>query len=119
MTEGYYIKLLTNTVLTLGCTQVDPVLTPIPLTPGWNIVSYLRDDPMDASAALASLGPNLIIAKNNTGNVFFPAVPLNTIGDCLPGQGYQVKVASADTLWYPANTVRMAANVPYVEAENG
>lgn len=47
----------------------------IVLNAGWNMLAYLRDNPMNIETALASLTNNniLMIAKDNMGNVFYPA----------------------------------------------
>ncbi|MCP4089319.1 MAG: T9SS type A sorting domain-containing protein [Gammaproteobacteria bacterium] len=109
--EGYKVKASNTTTLNLGCTRVDPALTPISLSGGWSLVSYLRTDSLNAATALASLGANLIVAKDNFGNTYFPSIPLNGIGDLAPGQGYQVKLSAPATLTYPANTARLSDGV--------
>ncbi|MCP4089330.1 MAG: hypothetical protein GY746_06015, partial [Gammaproteobacteria bacterium] len=108
--QGYKVKASAGDTLAVGCNPVDPATTPISLPAGWSIISYLRNDPMDAATALASLGDTLIIAKNNVGSVYLPSIPLNIIGDQLPGQGYQVKLNAPATLTYPANTARVSGS---------
>jgi len=49
---GYMIKLQDPAVLTVIGKRVDPQ-TPIPLTPGWNWISYLPQQPLDVNEALA------------------------------------------------------------------
>jgi hypothetical protein len=58
---------------------------------------------MRSDSALASLGSNVVIVKNNLGQVYWPALTINTIGSMRPGQGYQVYLSGAGTLTYPAN----------------
>jgi len=110
VTKGYRVKASSANVLSIGCTQVDPASTPISLASGWDIIPYLRDDAMDVEIALASLGLNLIIAKDDSGNVFIPILSINDIGDLQPGKGYQVKLSSPGTLTFPSNTVRVPAS---------
>lgn len=114
--EGYLIRAATETAFDIGCTQLLPEETPIPLRLGWSMIAYLRDDAMDVSAALAGLSGSLMVAKNNTGNVYLPALSLNTLGNMEAGQGYQVKLSGADTLLYPPNTGRTASVIPYTPA---
>ncbi|MCP4123138.1 MAG: T9SS type A sorting domain-containing protein [Bacteroidetes bacterium] len=112
LTKGYKVKALTGTTLTIGCDQADPAATPIHLPGGWSIVSYVREDAMDAATALASLGDTLIMAKDNNGAMFVPDF-MNDIGDLLPGQGYLVKLTEPATLLYPANTARYSGVSTY------
>jgi hypothetical protein len=58
---------------------------------------------MRVDSALGSLGSNVVIAKNNLGQVYWPALTVNTIGSMRPGQGYQMYLSGAGTLTYPAN----------------
>jgi len=60
---------------------------------------------MSIVTALASLGNNLVIAKNNAGQYYIPAYGLNTIGNMLPGQGYYLYLSADGTLTYPPNTL--------------
>ena len=68
---------------------------------GWNMISYLRSTPMDISIALSSLGSNIILVKNNSGQTYIPSLSINTIGNMVSGQGYQVKMAAPGILVYP------------------
>jgi len=63
---------------------------------------------MYAPTALADLGTNLVIVKNNDGHVYFPAWGLNTLGNLNPGEGYYINVAEEADLLYPANSVGKA-----------
>jgi len=101
--EGYKIKSSNVTTLVVGCQQVDPVANAIILPPGWSIIAYLRTTPLDAAAALAGIAANALLVKNSLGSAYIPAFGINTIGDLMPGQGYQVKMNGLDTLTYAAN----------------
>ena len=66
------------------------------LTQGWNIVSaYLHLDPADLETALAPLGSELVLMKNNAGQVYLPADNINQIGSWNADEGYQLYVPSA------------------------
>lgn len=98
--QGYKAKTSAASVLTIGCIKANPS-TPINLNLGWNMVSYLRTTPMNISTALASLGSNIIIVKNNAGQTYIPDLNVNTIGNMQPGQGYQIKMRAPAQLAYP------------------
>jgi hypothetical protein len=103
--QGYQVYMSQSETLSISGMKIVPEDTPIALNAGWNMIAYLRDNPMDIEIALASLVADnkLIIAKDNMGNVFYPAFEINMIGDMLPGQGYQIYMISGGTLVYPGN----------------
>ncbi|PKL85572.1 MAG: hypothetical protein CVV22_07600 [Ignavibacteriae bacterium HGW-Ignavibacteriae-1] len=103
--HGYQVYMSQNETLSIVGMKIMPELTPISLNAGWNIISYLRDNPINIEIALASLVAenNLIIAKDNLGNVFYPAFEINMIGEMLPGQGYQIYILESAQLLYPEN----------------
>ena len=103
--NGYQIYMQSTDTLTITGNATLPEAMPLPLVQGVNLVAYLRNTPMSADSALASLQGILLIAKNNAGQVYWPAYGINTIGSLRPGQGYQVQVTQASALTYPANTV--------------
>jgi hypothetical protein len=52
---------------------------------------------------LSSIDLNIEIVKNGLGQVYYPQYGVNLIGNMNTGEGYQVKMNLADTLYYPAN----------------
>ncbi|MGA9365006.1 MAG: T9SS type A sorting domain-containing protein, partial [Bacteroidota bacterium] len=101
--EGYQVHMLSADTLTITGSEIRPEATPVPLVQGVNLVPYLRHSPMQVDSALASVLNNLVIAKDNAGNVYWPSFGINSIGAMKPSQGYQVQVSQACTLVYPAN----------------
>jgi hypothetical protein len=72
----------------------------VPLPAGWGMVSsYLEPYEDSLEAVLDSLAGNLIILKNNAGNVYWPQFGVNTINNWDYTQGYQTKMALADSLF--------------------
>ncbi len=102
--EGYKVFVSSSSTLTVNGSDLDPT-APIPLTSGWNLVSYWPSEPMPAEEAFADLGSDLVIVKDFAGNAYIPAEGINTLhggsGDVQPGQGYQVFVENDATLTYP------------------
>jgi len=103
--EGYQVFMTQSETLEITGLKVEPELNGIPLLSGWNIISYLRDSQMEIVDALASItdNNNLVIAKDNFGNIYFPEFDINMIEFMQIGQGYQIFVLSNDTLVYPEN----------------
>ena len=69
------------------------------------MVGYLRVDSANAQAVFAELDAtdNLVIAKDFQGSAYLPEYDFNGIGDMFPGQGYQLKIDTADVLTYLSN----------------
>ena len=102
-TEGYQLKVTADTSLLLVGSRLDPAETPIALQPGWQMISYLREQPGAVGGQLAAVAGQLELVKNNAGQVFMPAYGIDDIGELLPGQGYRLKISAATTLLYPPN----------------
>ena len=98
--EGYQCYVTAPFDLLISGSRINPQ-TPINLSVGWNLIAYIKDTEMPIENALSSLGNSLLIAKDNSGNIYFPSAGLNTIGNMVPGQGYLIYMLSADTLIYP------------------
>jgi hypothetical protein len=102
--EGYQIKMSCLDSLKITGLKVTPESTPINIPLGWSIISYLRDSEMSIVTALSSIVSDIIIVKDQDGKTYIPSIPINTIGNLKPGQGYQIKMSTARSLTYPANT---------------
>jgi hypothetical protein len=104
--EGYLVKMFSEDTFTLEGEAVDPT-TPIPVTSGFQFVSYFPVTPMDAMIAFGSIiGDDLDYIRNSQGEVLRKIGPnwVNGIGDCQPGQGYLVKMFTDGEIIYPAST---------------
>jgi hypothetical protein len=107
-TQGYFVKILGEAQLDTFSVCGMPVCPsiPVPLNSGYNFVSYLEGQPDSVGHALGSLIPgNLGIALRYTndgaGNEAFHVYPDGDFSVMMPGEGYFVKVDSADVLVYP------------------
>ncbi len=94
--------------LTIIGIETRPEATPIPLNKGWNMVSYLRKNPLHPEEAFRSIESKLVIAKNGVGQIYLPAgilwdEPINTMGSVYPGIGYQLFLKQETELLYPEN----------------
>jgi hypothetical protein len=101
--EGYQVNLTAASSLTVNGSAVDPQNTPISLPSGWSIMAYLRQSPANIQVMLSPIVSQIIIAKNGSGEVYWPIWGVNGIGNMIPGEGYQVKLLSQQVLTYPAN----------------
>ncbi|MBT7492792.1 MAG: hypothetical protein HN704_14425, partial [Bacteroidetes bacterium] len=114
--QGYQVKTNTTDTLTVIGSEIVPQQTPIAVLEGWSIIGYLRKNAEPIDLMLNTIGPNIIIVKDQNANVYWPQYGLNNIGDMQPSLGYQIKMNIADTLVYPANISAVPANFVNIPA---
>lgn len=100
--EGYLFRMLEEDEFTIEGTLID-TQTPIALNAGYQFVSYLHTSPIDAQEAVASILDNLDFMRSSDGAMLRKIGPvwINDIGDMTPGEGYLVRMNTADELVYP------------------
>jgi hypothetical protein len=92
---------------------VDPAQMSLDLAAGWSLIPYLRELQMPATQALEPISGELVKVKNGSGQVYWPEMDVNEIGDLLPGQGTKVYLQSPGTLTYlPVVSVPAPTNTP-------
>ncbi len=104
--SGYWIKIAQGCATTM--LEIDgapvPAISPISLTTGWNLVSYLPEETLPTENALGSIHDNLTIALgfDGAGLTYTPnnpnATDMDDMSSCF---GYWVKVTQDDILTYP------------------
>ena len=76
----------------------------IQLDAGWNMISSYVDPAFPAlETLLAGIADDVVLMKNGNGNVFWPSLDVNVIGNWNFSDGYKIYLNSAATLTYPAN----------------
>ena len=103
--SGYWIKVKPGCQVTLELSGI-PVQsnTPIPVTMGWNLVSYLPDFTLTPDEALTSVMSSLLIAYGfDEGiQIYQPGQSqYNTLAEMGPCYGYWLKVDEDGELVYP------------------
>lgn len=103
--EGYLFKMNEDDMLEIQGSVMNPQ-TPILLASGYQFISYLPQQPMDALTALSDVLENLDFVRNSNGSMLQKIGPnwVNNIGDMVPGEGYLVKMNAAGELIYPEST---------------
>ncbi|MBI9039417.1 MAG: PKD domain-containing protein [Bacteroidales bacterium] len=102
-TEGYLFKMNEADVLIIDGIVVNPQ-TPIELNTGYQFVSYLPNETLNALEAFAGiLNDNLDFIRNSAGDMLRKIGPnwVNGIGDCEAGEGFLVKMNGEGVLVYP------------------
>ena len=105
--EAYQIKTSNSTSLSLNIEYIEPETHPIVLNTGWNMIGYIRNQPALADLVLNDLiqSNNLIMAKDEHGDVLIPSWNYNGIGNMEPGKGYQIKVDESSLLHFLPNSI--------------
>ena len=123
ITKGYKVNLGAAATLSFEGVPVELPLD-IPLSTGWNIISYPCPTAQDGKALVQPLinAGKLIKVMDESGNAIenfgiFGGWK-NNIGNFTPGKGYKVNVASNCTLTIPDNPTKAIANIPEVLASN-
>jgi len=66
---------------------------------GWFLWStYVQPSDMNMQSVINPIVDNTVIVKNWQGSVYWPSLNINTIGDLVSGQGYQIKSEQATVL---------------------
>ncbi len=106
--EGYQVKMNSFNQITVEGNLI-PHNTPIIFNEGWNLIGYLHPEPGNTVEMMNSIvlnqGP-LKILKNGSGNVYWPEFGLNSIGNMIPGEGYQIKLENLTQFSYPSISAR-------------
>jgi hypothetical protein len=103
--QGYQIKMTTSQILQVIGTAVIPENTVITIPQGWSILGYLRNSSGSIVTLLSNIVSDIIIVKNGGGQVYWPYFQLNQIINMIPGEGYQIRMATQRTYNYPANNI--------------
>lgn len=101
LTEGHYSVTVTDSH---GCVTDDSIYLramadqTIEVSAQWSIISF-NVEPIQPNivAVLSPISANLLIVKNENGLVYWPQYNVNGIGNTIIGEGYQLKMAMADT----------------------
>jgi hypothetical protein len=109
--SGYWVKVSCDVDLEITGMPV-PTTTPIPVTAGWNLVSYLPETSMPTADGFASIMNDLIVAQgfDSVGMTYVPTdVPHSDLLELNPCFGYWVKVRNDGELIYPGQGPSLAA----------
>jgi hypothetical protein len=108
--HGYWIKAKNNATLGLQGTEV-PVTTALPLSRGWNLISYLPNSSLPVADALASVSGKYSVVlgydprEAQPGRTYDPLLPgFSTLLDLDPLFGYWIKMTQAGSLVYPTGS---------------
>ena len=101
-TEGYLFRMNDANDFEIEGMEIDPQ-TPIDLNFGYQFVSFLPEEPMDAQFAFNGILDNLDFVRNTAGYMLRKIGPVwvNGIGNLNPNEGYLVRMNATDVQVYP------------------
>lgn len=98
--RGYQIKMTAPDSLIITGIMAKAWEEPIDLQAGWSILGYLLQEPHGIDTVLSQISSQTEIVKSPSGAIYWPQYQVNTIGNMIPGQGYQIKCLQATNLTY-------------------
>jgi hypothetical protein len=116
--RGYKVKMSATQTLAINGVLLTPELTPVSIPMEWSILGYLRTSPANIATLMSGIVSQVVIVKNEAGYVYWPSMyNINTIGNMVPGKGYQIKMSSSAVLTYPANGLMSKSDVTVLGTE--
>lgn len=100
--EGYLAKMSSSRELIIDGDLIASD-TPFPVQSGFQFISYLPAQPMDALTAMQSILDHMEFMRNTEGDMLRRIGPnwVNNIGNMQAGEGYMLKMESEDVVVYP------------------
>ncbi len=113
---GYQAKMNGSAVLEVKGIPAKPELTILPLTQGYNFIGYLRQTSAAIASEFAGIVSNVLVVKAQDGNVYWPSLSIDLIGNMNPGSAFIVYMTAADDLTYSANSANVNLSSVYPES---
>jgi len=116
----YKINLSNSGNITFEGEDVDVTTTTIPISSGWNWISYLPQEAMDINTALASIDGSAEYIKDLSGfSDYYPGYGwYGTLEELNPHDGYMINATESTTLTYPERYGSGNSNNEYVQKTN-
>ncbi len=109
--KGYQVKMNGAATLEIDGMPVVPESTTLSLPAGYSFIGYLRQTASPIATQLADIVNNVLIVKAEDGNVYWPSLTIDLIGNMEPGDGFKIYLTAADDLTYTANSVAKSVSV--------
>ncbi len=97
-----------DTVRTAG-SAIPAFATPITLLQGWNLLGYLPQTDLPIAAALSGIAAQIMMVKDNDGDIYWPSFGVEEMDSLVVGQGYFVYLTDSATLTYADSGVAKLA----------
>ena len=101
--ESYLIYADADVAFAIEGQSVDASSTPLALSAEWNLVPFYGTSALSVEDAVAPIADDILLVKDDQGNIYYPESGVNSIGDMLPGRGYKMYLKNEATLTYPSS----------------
>lgn len=98
--DGYHLYTASNDTIRFEGTAIDPTEWPILVESNkWNSIAYLGDVMASVVSAInPAIVDSISIIQASNGNAWIPSLSVNTLGNFLPGWGYQIALSSQSNI---------------------
>ena len=100
--QAYYIQSNESVPINLTGTSINLSELSLPLSAGWNLISYPSENATSIEFALRSILADIVQVISSQGNTYRPDLDdfLNTLRELKPGEGYWIEVSRNCTLTF-------------------
>ncbi|NLO19027.1 MAG: T9SS type A sorting domain-containing protein [Ignavibacteria bacterium] len=98
--EAYWVNSAERDSLTILGAAIDPAANPLSLTRGWTLLPYFLNFVQSCETTFKNIENDLLVAKDEDGNLYLPHYNFNTLSAIYPGMGLQCFFSKNATLIY-------------------
>ncbi len=101
--QSYKVYMVEANEITIEGIKIRPEEVILSLSNSWNWIPYLKDEQMPVVTAMEDIVDDMLLIKDNSGNMYFPSLNINSLSVLQMGKGYMLYMYSANELVYPEN----------------
>jgi len=116
--EAYWVNTSSDDTLSITGTQIDPFTNPLYLLRGWTLLPYYLDFNQSCDVVFKNVKNDLLVAKDENGNLYLPFYNFNSIKTIYPGMGLKCFFTKSVTLTYDDTTKIIDIRKPPVFNKN-
>tara|TARA_Y100000589_G_scaffold97018_1_gene91587 strand:+ start:5944 stop:11133 length:5190 start_codon:yes stop_codon:yes gene_type:complete len=102
--EAYAIKTWAPEEINISGDFVQPEFTINQWVEGWNFISYPRYWSNSVETSLSTVLSDIKLLKDDSGNIFWPELGINTMSNMEAGEGYLLKLNSGSGFSFDSNS---------------
>ena len=102
--EAYAIKTWSPEEINISGDFVQPEFTNNQWVEGWNFISYPRYWSNSVETSLSAVLSDIKLLKDDSGNIFWPELGINTMSNMEAGEGYLLKLNNESDFSFDSNS---------------